>query len=34
MCANYSDWNDYYRKYLIEKLGWELESVDPYWLNT
>jgi hypothetical protein len=29
MCVDYSDWDEIYRKYPIEELGWELGKPRP-----
>ncbi len=29
MCSNYRDWDEYYRKYPLEELGWELGKPRP-----
>ena len=29
MCSNYAEWDEYYRKYPLEMLGWELGKPRP-----
>jgi hypothetical protein len=29
MCSNYAEWDEYYRKYHLEELGWELGKPRP-----